>query len=278
MRSRLALAAALAPLAASAAPTAECPRALPEAAALLFLDALAAGKAPAGVAASGFTYMENDATLDLGKGLLLSSPVAVSLNRTYVDVEQCAAFIEINAAGNKKPMVIISRVFASGDAAAPVITGIDSVVTKDGDWAFNAAGHLAADKQEKWDAIPEAKRDTRAVLKAAADAYLDSWGDGTVAPPFGNPCSRIEGGSSTARGSGGGNTCKMPQFPGNFKITKRRYAIDPDFGAVDIFNGFPFIDKAKPDGTPSTNLYRIEGGKIRYIHELTVCTNKGCGR
>ncbi|CAK7230000.1 hypothetical protein SCUCBS95973_007425 [Sporothrix curviconia] len=268
------LGAALAGLVHSVA-AADCTRDILSTAALDYLAAAAAGKPPANLATTNFTYIENDVALDISKGIL-AAPISIDLNRTFLDTEECGAFMEINAASNKKPYVLLVRVFV--DAASSKIRDIESVVTKNGDWAFNAAGHLAADKQEVWTAIADAKQDTRAVLKAAADAYLDSWGDGTVSPPFGNPCSRIEGGSSTAHGASSGNTCKMPQFPQPFKITNRRYIIDPMFGAVDIFNNFPFIDKAKPDGTPSTNLYRIEGGKIRYIHELTVCTNKNCGR
>ena len=51
-----------------------------------------------------------------------------------------------------------------------------------------------------------------------------------------------------------------------------------EIGGLDIFNDFPFIDAGKPDGTPSTNFIRVEGGKLRYIHENTVCTTKNCGR
>lgn len=54
--------------------------------------------------------------------------------------------------------------------------------------------------------------------------------------------------------------------------------IDEEVGGLDIFNDFPFIDAAKPDGTSSTNFFRVEGGKIRYIHETTICTNRNCGR
>ncbi|KAL1889973.1 hypothetical protein Sste5346_008551 [Sporothrix stenoceras] len=265
---------ALAGLAAHGAVAADCTRDVLAAAASAYLAGATAGKPPANLATTNFTYIENDVALDISKGIL-ASPISIDFNRTFLDTESCGAFIEFNAASNKKPYVVVVRVYVAQGATTPEITDIEAVVTKDGDWAFNAAGHLAADKQESWPAIPDAKQDTRAVLKAAADAYLDSWGDGTVSPPFGTTCSRIEGGSATGKT---GNTCKMPQFPQPFKVTNRRYIIDPVFGAVDIFNNFPFIDKAKPNGTPSTNIYRIEGGKIRYIHELTVCTNKNCGR
>ena len=58
----------------------------------------------------------------------------------------------------------------------------------------------------------------------------------------------------------------------------RRYVVDEEIGAVAILNDFPFLDKAKPNGTSSTNLLRVEGGQIRYIHEITVCTAANCGR
>lgn len=63
-----------------------------------------------------------------------------------------------------------------------------------------------------------------------------------------------------------------------FRAKNRRYVIDEEVGAVDIFNDFPFLDKARPNGTSSTNLVRVEGGMIRYIHEVTICSTKNCGR
>ncbi|KJR87491.1 uncharacterized protein SPSK_01904 [Sporothrix schenckii 1099-18] len=271
---------ALTGLVVQGAVAANCTRDVLAAAASAYLAGAAAGKPPANVALTNFTYEENDVPLDIGKGIL-ARPISIDFNRTFLDTEACGAFIEYNAASNTPPYVVIARVYvapgsSSGNSSGtPQITRIASVVTKPGDWAFNAATQLAADKKEAWPAIPAGQQDTRAVLKAAADAYLDSWGNTTLAPPFGTTCSRIEGGTTTGQT---GNTCKMQPFPSPLTIGNRRYIIDPEYGAVDIFNNFPFIDTAKPDGTPSTNLYRIEGGKIRYIHELTVCTNKNCGR
>ena len=31
-------------------------------------------------------------------------------------------------------------------------------------------------------------------------------------------------------------------------------------------------------GTPASQMFRVEGGKNRYIHEVTVCTTPSCGR
>ena len=43
---------------------------------------------------------------------------------------------------------------------------------------------------------------------------------------------------------------------------------------------FPWIDAGLPvdPGTPASQMFRIEGGMNRYIHEVTVCTTKDCGR
>lgn len=62
------------------------------------------------------------------------------------------------------------------------------------------------------------------------------------------------------------------------KIENRRYVIDEEVGTVDIFNDFPWIDKINLRGKASINLVRVEGWLIRYIHEVTVCTTRNCGR
>lgn len=222
---------------------------------------------------SNISYAENDTPMDIKKGVL-SQAVTVDFNRSLLDTTQCATFTEISAATNKHPYVIHTRMLFTGDK----ITKIESAVTDAGDWVFNATGQLYWTKLENWDPIPEAKRDTRAVIQAAGDAYLDSWGDGTVKVPYGTPCARLEGGAYTGSKTTTTNTCKMPQFPQPFKITNRRYVIDEEVGGLDIFNDFPFIEKTKPNGTPSTNFIRVEGGMIRYVHEATVCATKNCGR
>lgn len=116
------------------------------------------------------------------------------------------------------------------------------------------------------------------MVKAAGDAYLDSWGDSTVKAPCGALCASLEGGSYTGSATGITNACKMPQLPGAFHAGNRRYVVDETLGRVDIFIDFLFIDKAKPNETPSTKLIWVEGGMVRYIHEVTVCSEKNSGR
>lgn len=52
--------------------------------------------------------------------------------------------------------------------------------------------------------------------------------------------------------------------------------VGEELGGVDIFIDFLLL--IKPNETPSTNLICVEGGMIRYIHEVTVYSEKNCGR
>ena len=201
----------------------------------------------------------------------------VDFTRSLHDTEQCATFTELVAATDPHPYVIHTRMEATNDGK---VSKMESVVTDAGDWAFGATEHLATTRSEKWDEIPKDKRDTREAIQAAADAYLNNWGDPTLPVPHGTPCSRLEGRTSTAARNPEGQTCTMGAFPQKLKVGNRRYIIDENFGAVVIFHNFPWIDAGLPTdpGTPASQMFRVESGKNRYIHEVTVCTTPGCGR
>ncbi|KAI0801614.1 hypothetical protein GGR55DRAFT_667908 [Xylaria sp. FL0064] len=255
---------------------AECSRTTLQEVAAAYVQAQASGKSTLLTLAANTSYAENDIPLDITKGVL-SQPIALDFNRSIYDTTQCATFTELTAATSPHPYVIYTRMMLNGDGSR--ITKIESVVTDNGDWAFNATGHLYWTKQEKWDPIPEGQRDTRAVIQAAADAYLNQWGNSTLPVPLGTPCARLEGGSYTGQSNPSANTCRMGAFPQPLNVTNRRYVIDEELGAVDVFNGFPWLEATKPDGAvPSTNFIRVERGMIRYIHEVTVCETPRCGR
>ncbi|KAF2648638.1 hypothetical protein K491DRAFT_670333 [Lophiostoma macrostomum CBS 122681] len=255
--------------------SAACTRSMLQDATALYIRAQAGGKPDLLPLGSNLSYAENDVSMPITKGVI-STAVPVDFNRSLYDTTQCISFTEITSATGTHPYVIDTRLLFTDDK----ITKIESVVADAGDWIFDATSHLSHVKTEKWDPIPSTNRDTRSVLKAAGDAYLDSWGDGKVSVPYGTPCARLEGGSYTGDRQPNANTCKMPEFPQPFNIAMdtRKYTIDEELGGLDIFNNFPFIDKTRPNGTSSMNLFRVEAGKIRYIHETTICATKGCGR
>jgi hypothetical protein len=215
--------------------------------------------------------------MDIAKGVLTQA-LTVDFTRSFYDTTQCATFTELVAATSPHPYVIHTRMEATG---AGKVSKMESVVTDEGDWVFGADGYLNGTRAETWDEIPVDKRDTREAIKAAADAYLDNWGNPEIPVPHGTPCARLEGRLSTAARDPEGNTCNMGKFPQPLHVGNRRYVIDETLGAVSIFHSFPWLDAGLgPDspGTPASQQFRVLGGKNRYIHEVTVCTTPKCGR
>lgn len=129
---------------------------------------------------------------------------------------------------------------------------------------------------EDWSPIPEAKRDSRAVIKAAGDAYFDRFDNASVVVPWGAPCNRLEGGA-LVEGTMNGTDCIMV-WPDDIKVTNRRYVVDEVMGAVDIYEGFPGLDRSQGNAPmPDSHLFRVEGGKIKYIRTASHCVQSGCG-
>jgi hypothetical protein len=267
---------ALAGLAFASDARAQCTRDTLQKLADTYVKAQTAGNATMLPLAAGSSYAENDKAMDVGKGVL-AGPLKIDFTRSFYDTTQCATFTEVVAATDPHPYVIHTRMEATDKGQ---VKKMESVVTDEGDWVFGAAEHLATTRSEKWDEIPRDKRDTRAAIQAAADAYLNNWGNPDLPVPHGTPCSRLEGRMSTAARNPEGQTCTMGAFPQKLNVTNRRYVIDENFGAVVIFHNFPWIDSGIPTdpGTPASQMFRVEGGKNRYIHEVTVCTTPGCGR
>lgn len=241
-----------------------------------YIKAQTAGDASMVPLASGATYAENDVAMDIAAGVLKGA-LKVDFTRSFHDTTQCATFTELVAATDPHPYVIHTRIEATEDGK---VAKMESVVTDDGDWVFGATEHLAVTKVENWDEIPADKRDTREAIQAAADAYLNNWGDPELPVPHGTPCSRLEGRISTAARNPEGQACTMGAFPEKLAVGNRRYVIDENFGAVAIFHNFPWLDAGIPKdpGTPASQSFRVEGGMNRYIHEVTVCTSPSCGR
>ncbi|KAK3988221.1 hypothetical protein QBC44DRAFT_293332 [Cladorrhinum sp. PSN332] len=253
---------------------ADCTRASLKEGTAEYLEALTVGASTfSALSTSKVHYQENDVELDIAKGVL-SKPIKIDFNLSIYDTTLCASYSEI-VATTGHPYVIGTRLEFTG--APQKITKIESVVLDQGDWLFNATGSLVYNQREAatngWASIPVEKRDTREVIKAAGDAYVDAWSDATVKPPFATSCARLEGGFYIT------SNCLLT-FPPPFNITTRTYTIDEELGAIDIFHNFPFLDASLPrnPGTQTNNLIRVDAGKIRYIHENTVCQAKNCGR
>ena len=228
--------------------------------------------------AEGSYYGENDMPKNVAEGVLAEA-ITPDFTRSFLDTTQCATFTELVAATHSHPYVIHTRMEATEDGKE--VTTMESVVSDEGDWMFGAEQHLAVTRTETWDTIPEDKRDRREVIKAAAEAYINNWGDPFLPVPHGTPCSRLEGRISTAARDPEGQTCTMGAFPQPIKTGSRRYVIDETIGAISIFHNFAWIDAGLGPyhpGTPASQMFRVENGMNRYIHEVTVCTTPGCSR
>jgi hypothetical protein len=184
----------LAGVAFAANASAQCSRETLQKLADTYVKAQTAGNASMVPLAPGASYAENDQAMNIAKGVL-GGALKVDFTRSFYDTTQCATFTELEGASDPNPYVIHTRMEATKDGK---VSKMESVVTDAGDWVFGATEHLATTRSEKWDEIPKDKRDTREAIQAAADAYLNNWGDPTLPVPHGTPCSRLEGRTSTA--------------------------------------------------------------------------------
>jgi hypothetical protein len=238
-----------------------------------YISAQTNGEA-AGIVAlgSGFNYTENEQAVNITKGVL-SLPLKIDRNISIHDTTQCATFTELIVANSSHPYVIGTRILLAGNK----ISLMESIVTDAGDWAFNATGYLYWESKEMWMPIPPAQRDSRDVIKAAGDAYFNLFANPNVSVPWGTPCARLEGGAYTGQSNISANSCYLG-VPTNLTVTNRRYVVDEVMGAVDIFLGFPGLDRSVPlQPMPDSHFFRVESGKIRYIHTLSACVHNGCG-
>ncbi|KAL7629531.1 hypothetical protein AAE478_001052 [Parahypoxylon ruwenzoriense] len=258
-------------LAASA--SAECSREMLKTATDQYIAAQSSGQSSSITALAGnLTYTENEVPLDIKTGVL-SQPVKLDRNFSIHDTTLCATFTELIAANTEHQYVIGTRMLFTGEN----ITTIESIVTDQGDWLFNATGYLHWTSLESWELIPEDKRDNREVIQAAGDAYFNRFANSNVTVPYGTPCARLEGGAYTDSNGAGGNTCNLG-LPSTTTVTNRRYVIDEEMGVVDIFLGFPGLDRSRgQEPMPDSHMFRVEEGEIRYIHTVSSCVNAGCG-
>jgi len=255
--------------------SAVCSRDVLKAATSQYVAAQSNGHTSFEALADNAAYLENDNPTDIKKSVLVV-PMKIDHNRSFHDTVDCSALTELVVTDPKAPYVIHTRMLLN--VTTSKISFMESVVTQPGDWAFNATGYLYWNSLETWEPIPKEKRDPRAIIQAAGDAYFNRFNNASVVIPLGTPCARLEGGAYTGRGNLSANTCDIGGFPSTIEVTNRRYIIDEEMGVVDIFEGFPGLDRAFPKTpAPDSHLFRIEGGKIRYCHTVSHCIAPHCG-
>jgi hypothetical protein len=203
-------------------------------------------------------YTENFKATSPDKGLL-SKPVKSSLHRHLLDTTACATFTEIIAHENTPPFVIGTQIHYTGGKASKIEA---LVTTKENGWLFDAKATYSWASKESRPEIAEAKRDKRATIQAIADAYLDKFSDGSKVVPIATPCERLEGKMHVAPNCIAGIPTTGNGKAGASMMTNRRYVIDEAVGTVDVFLNF--------GGMPDSHEYRVENGKLKIVHTITV--------
>src|SRR5918993_2986349 len=213
--------------------------------------------------AAGLGYMENVARADIDKGLI-RTPMKIDHHRSLLDPATCQTFTEVIVTDKARPYVLGTRLRVNHDKIAE----IEILWTTTGYWLFNADAYLKYSSSETWDTIPANRRDTRDTLVSAANAYLDAFLEGKKdLVPWGYPCNRTEGGMHTGNGSPT-DSCDVG-VPSGVNISNRRFVVDPTIGSVVVFCTFGAGSATGGSGAPDTHLFRVENGKLRYVHTLT---------
>ena len=214
--------------------------------------------------APGVGYMENVAPADINTGLVKQA-MKIDHHRSLLDTSNCQTFTEVIVTDKAKPYVLGTRMRINRDKIAE----LEILWTTTGYWLFDADAYLKYSSAEKWDEIPVARRDSRATLVAAASAYLDAFLEGKKdLVPWGHPCNRTEGGRGRTGGGAPDDACD-PGLPSGVNISNRRYVVDETIGSVVVFCTFGAGSPNGGSGAPDTHLFRVEGGKLRYVHTLT---------
>jgi hypothetical protein len=238
-----------------------CTRAVLQTAVDNYLAAQGAGDPSKMTLAPRVKYVENMTEIKKEQGLW-NTPLPIALHRSLLDVDSCRTFTEVIVTEGSLPYVLGTRLKVEDGK----ISEIDSMVTKKGDWLFNADNYLKYSKAEDWRVLNANERVDRQALIRAGDAYFDHFSDKAVQVPFGKPCARLEGGMYTTRNFDDPNASCDIGFPEDkLPIINRSYVVDVDMGTVNIFCRF-----GNPPGTPDSHSFRLVNGKLRYIHTLTI--------
>ncbi|KAK3380846.1 hypothetical protein B0H63DRAFT_380048, partial [Podospora didyma] len=212
--------------------------------------------------ANNFTYQENNEIVEIQKGVI-SKALKVEYSRSTADTVACASYTELVSL-TPTPYVIGTQI--RHGLGVDTITMIDSIVATTGALFFNASATLGHFQKENWKPLEAPARPSREMLQQAIDGYLDLFGgpNGATARshlPFGSPCERVEGSrfinctdGIPASGPTGGKANSM-----------RRYVIDEVVGSADVLCSFTAVGNI-----PDSHEMRIDSGKIRYVHTITL--------
>jgi hypothetical protein len=238
-----------------------CGRSMLQAAAESYIAAQTAGDLSKMSLAPKVKFIENMKEITKDKGLW-NTALPIAFHRSIYDVGRCKTFTEVIVTEGGHPYVLGTRLKVKDGA----ISEIDSLVTDEGDWLFNAQDYLKYSKAEDWPILPVDDRVSRQDLIDAGNQYLDFvFMDKGIRPPWGTPCARLEGGAYTNAKNENRDTCQIDGPLGEMFIVNRSYVVDEEMGTVNVFCRF-----GDSNGMPDSHTFRLVRGRYRWIHTLSV--------
>jgi hypothetical protein len=205
-------------------------------------------------------FLENMATVERAAGLWNTAlPVAHAMS--LHDDKRCKTFTEIVVNQGGKPYVIGTRLYLHQGR----IIRVDSIVTKPGDWLFNANAYLKYTAAENWQPVMKYQHTAPAEMIRGANAYLDAFADKFTDIPWGQPCARLEGGAYTNAANKPDASCEVGIPAGVLYIVNRDYLIDEEMGAINVFCRFG----NSATGGPDSHTFKYLDGRLRAVHTLS---------
>jgi hypothetical protein len=200
------------------------------------------------------SYVEN---FDMNNGSrLIGKPLKIDQHLSLLDTARCETYTEGLVSDKADPYALGTELRLKNG----VVVEIDTMWTAPGYRGFDINGYLKNSSAEDWGTIPADGRDTRATLESAANAYLDALLVGKAdVMPWGFPCNR-----TAADGS-----CQVGVPKGTVNIANRQFVVDETMGAVAVLCTFGVDPASGRIRTPDAHLFRIENGKVRFVHALT---------
>jgi hypothetical protein len=238
-----------------------CTRAELKAATAAYVEAQGAGDIARLPLAANARFLENMSTVERAAGLWNTAlPIANAMS--FHDDTRCKTFTQIIVTEGGHSYVIGTRLYLHDGQ----VIRVDSLVTDEGDWLYNANAYLRYTRQEDWSPLHAYQRTEPAEMIRGANAYLDGFADKFTDIPWGIPCARLEGGLYTNRTNDPVASCEVGMPPGVLYIVNRDYLIDEEMGVINVFCRFGSSDSGMPD----SHLFRYVDGKFRMIHTLSV--------
>jgi hypothetical protein len=209
-------------------------------------------------------YLENMNEVAADKGMW-NTALPIAFSRSFLDKDRCRTFSEVIVTEGGHQYVIGTRLSVDNGK----ITGIDSLVSDQGDWLFNANAYLKYSSREDWSVPKKGEHASMQELINAANSYLDLFSDKLVKTPWGKPCARLEGGAYTNRNGDPNATCEVGIPPGVLYIVNRDYVVDEEQGVINVYCRFG----NSTTGMPDSHTFRLVNGKIANVHTISVNLN-----